>query len=206
MIRIGFALFVLAVSIFLTAPTLQAETSPLKAVNSTTDRVIEILKDKEMMKAQRTTERRNTIRKSISEVFDFEEMAKRALAAHWQKRTPNEKREFTALFADLLERSYIKKIESYSDEKIDYLSERIEGDSALVRSRITTKRNLEIPIDYRLLKKNDKWMVYDVIIEGVSLVNNYRTQFNRVIRQQSYEDLVRRMQNKQEEELFSEKK
>lgn len=183
-----------------------ANTTPLKTINATTDKVIEILKDKEMMKPQKTTERRKAIRKVVSEVFDFEEMAKRSLAVHWQKRTPQERKEFVTLFSDLLERSYIKKIESYSDERIDYLEEKIEGDTALVKSKITTKRNLEVPIDYRLLKRDNKWVVYDVIIEGVSLINNYRNQFNRVIRQHSYEELVRRMKNKQEEEIFSDKK
>lgn len=183
-----------------------ANTTPLKTINTTTDRIIEILKDKEMMKPQKTAERRKAIRKVVSEVFDFEEMAKRSLSVHWQKRSPQERKEFVSLFSDLLERSYIKKIESYSDEKIDYLEEKIEGDTALVKSKITTKRNLEVPIDYRLLKRDNKWLVYDVIIEGVSLINNYRNQFNRVIRQQSYEELVRRMKNKQEEETFSEKK
>ena len=180
--------------------------SPLKIMNATTDRVVEILRDKELKKATKTPERRAAIRKAVTEVFDFEEMSKRALSVHWQKLTIEEREEFVSLFSDLLERSYIKKIEGYSDEKIDYLEEKIDGDSALVKSKITTRRNIEIPIDYKLLKRGDKWYVYDVVIEGVSLINNYRTQFNKIIRQSSYTELIKRMKNKQEEELFSEKR
>ncbi len=180
--------------------------SPLKIMNATTDRVVEILRDKELKKATKTPERRAAIRKAVTEVFDFEEMSKRALSVHWQKLTIEERKEFVSLFSDLLERSYIKKIEGYSDEKIDYLEEKIDGDSALVKSKITTRRNIEIPIDYKLLKRGDKWYVYDVVIEGVSLINNYRTQFNKIIRQSSYTELIKRMKNKQEEELFSEKR
>lgn len=203
--KLRFIAFSIMVILLLFTGFVYANISPQSAVNKTTDRIIDILKDKELKKPQKTEQRRNAIRKAITEVFDFEEMAKRSLAIHWQKRTAQEKKEFVSLFTDLLERSYIKKIESYSDEKIDYLEEKIDGDNALVKSKITTKRGLEIPIDYRLMKKDNKWFVYDVVIEGVSLVNNYRNQFNKVIRQSSFEDLVKKMKNKQEEEIFSDK-
>ncbi len=142
----------------------------------------------------------------VDERFDFEDMAKRSLALHWKDRTPAERKEFVPLYTDLLERAYIKKIESYTDEDVVYVGETIEGEYAVVKTKITTKRNVEIPTDYKLLKKDAKWEVYDVIIEGISLVNNYRSQFNKIIRTQSYTELVKRLQNKQEEELFEEKK
>ncbi len=179
--------------------------TPTQQVKQTVDKVLDILKNKELKKPAKTKERRALIRQTVSERFDFEEMAKRSLALHWRKRTPEERKEFVPLYTDLLERSYIKKIESYTDEKILYLNEKINGEYAEVDTKIVTKRNVEIPIEYRLLRKNGKWEVYDVIIEGVSLVNNYRTQFNKIIRTNSYEELVKRMKNKQEEELFEEK-
>ena len=179
--------------------------TPTQQVKQTVDKVLDILKNKELKKPAKTKERRALIRQTVSERFDFEEMAKRSLALHWRKRTPEERKEFVPLYTDLLERSYIKKIESYTDEKILYLNEKINGEYAEVDTKIVTKRNVEIPIEYRLLRKNGKWEVYDVIIEGVSLVNNYRTQFNKIIRTDSYEDLVKKMKNKQEEELFEEK-
>lgn len=179
--------------------------TPIQQVKQTVDKVLDILKNKELKNPKKTKERRALIRKTVSERFDFEEMAKRSLALHWRKRTPEERKEFVSLYTDLLERSYIKKIESYTDEKILYTDEKINGEYAEVHTKIITKRNVEIPIEYRLLKKNGKWEVYDVIVEGVSLVNNYRTQFNKIIRTDSYEELVKRMKNKQEEELFEEK-
>jgi phospholipid transport system substrate-binding protein len=167
--------------------------------------VLDILRNRELKSQEKTKERRALIRKTISERFDFEEMANRSLALHWKKRTPEERKEFVLLFTDLLERSYIKKIESYTDEKILYVSEKIDSEYAEVDTKIITKRNVEIPIEYRLLKKDGNWKVYDVIIEGVSMVNNYKTQFNKIIRTDSYEELVKRMKNKQEEELLEEK-
>ncbi|HAK89969.1 MAG TPA: organic solvent tolerance ABC transporter substrate-binding protein [Nitrospiraceae bacterium] len=178
---------------------------PTDQVKQTIDKVLDILRDKELKKPSKTKERRTIIRKFIDERFDFEEMAKRALGLHWRKRTAEEKKEFVPLFMDLLERSYIKKIENYTDEKILYIAERIEGGYSDVGTKVVTKRNVEIPIDYRLLKRDGKWEVYDVTIEGVSLINNYRTQFNKIIRADSYEELVKRMKNKQEEELFEDK-
>jgi phospholipid transport system substrate-binding protein len=103
------------------------------------------------------------------------------------------------LFGDLLERSYISKIELYGGEKIQYSADRIDGDHATVQSRLVTKHGTEIPIEYRMLKKRDRWLVYDVVIEGVSLVANYRTQFNKIIQTSSYGELVKRMKTRQEE-------
>lgn len=177
---------------------------PADQMRHTIDSVLDVLKNKELKKPEKTKERRSAIRKLVDDRFDFEEMAKRSMAMHWQKRTPDEKKEFIPLYSDLLERSYIKKIEGYTDEEIIYTGEIIEGEYAVVKTKIRTKRNVEIPIEYRLLRKSNKWEVYDVAIEGVSLVNNYRTQFNKIIRSQSYQELVKRMKNKQEEELFGE--
>jgi phospholipid transport system substrate-binding protein len=178
---------------------------PVTLINQTVDEVIDILKNEELKKSDKVAERRAALRTVIGKRFDFEEMAKRSLALHWKKRTPEERQEFIPLFSDLLERSYVNKIESYTDEKILYTDETIDDDYASVKTKIITKRNVEIPIEYRLLKKNNRWGVYDVVIEGVSLVNNYRNQFNKIIRKDSYEELVKRMQQKQEEEEFEEK-
>ena len=116
-----------------------------------------------------------------------------------------EREEFVQLFADLLERSYISKIELYGGEKVDYVGETIDGDQATIKTKITTKQGTEIPIDYRMLKRGDKWLVYDVIIEGVSLVANYRAQFNKIIVTSSYAELVKKMRDKQEEFYGAEK-
>jgi phospholipid transport system substrate-binding protein len=178
---------------------------PTNAVKGTVEKVLDIVRNKELKKPQKTAERRALLRKAVDERFDYEEMSKRTLGMHWQKRTPEERKEFVTLFSDLLERSYVNKIESYSDEPIEYLQETIEGEYALVKTKITTKGNTEVPIDYKLLRKGGQWEAYDVVIEGISLVNNYRSQFNRIIRTQSYEELVKRLRNKQEQALFEKK-
>jgi len=180
--------------------------APTDQVKTTVDNVLEILKDKELKKPEKTSERRTMIRKAVDERFDFEEMAKRSLALYWKDRSPEERKEFIPLYSDLLERAYIRKIERYTDEKVQYVDESVKEEYALVRTRIVTKENVEIPVEYRLLKKGEQWEVYDVVVEGVSLVNNYRTQFNRIIRRHSYEELVKRMKSKQEGELAKEAK
>ena len=193
--------FILSLSLLVTAYA----GVPTDQMKQTIEKVIDILNNKELKKPGKVKERRTAIRKAVGEKFDFEEMAKRSLALYWKQRTPEEKKEFVSLYSDLLERSYIKKIENYSDEKIIYTDEKIDDGYAIVKTKIITKRNVEIPIEYKLLKKNNKWDVYDVVIEGVSLVNNYRNQFSKIIRTSSYEELVKRIQNKQDEELFGEK-
>lgn len=193
--------FILSLSLLVTAYA----GVPTDQMKQTIDKVIDILNNKELKKPGKVKERRTALRKAVGEKFDFEEMAKRSLALYWKQRTPEEKKEFVSFYSDLLERSYIKKIENYTDEKIIYTDEKIDDGYAIVKTKIITKRNVEIPIEYKLLKKNNKWDVYDVVIEGVSLVNNYRNQFSKIIRTSSYEELVKRMKNKQDEELFGEK-
>ena len=169
------------------------------------DRVLKVLDDPELKQQGRARERRVEIRKIANGIFDFEETARRSLARHWAPRTPAERDEFVQLFADLLERSYISKIELYGGEKIAYVGETIDGDVATVKTKITTRQGTEIPVDYRMHKRGDKWLVYDVIIEGVSLVANYRVQFNKIITTSSYAELVKKMRDKQEEFYGDEK-
>ena len=171
-------------------------------LRTSVDQAVKILDDPTLKKPEHANERRAQLRKTAEAIFDYRETAKRSVARHWQGRTPQEQDEFVALFADLLERSYMGKIEQYGGEKISYVSESVEGDLATVKTRILTKTKQEAPVDYRLLKSGNQWLVYDVIIEGVSLVGNYRNQFNRIIQTSSYGELVKRMKTKQEELLF----
>lgn len=169
---------------------------PTNQVKRTVDAVLEVLRDKELKKPEKTEQRRAKIRKIVSERFDFEEMARRSLALHWKKRTPEEQKEFVSLYTDLLENTYIKKIERYENEKIVYADEKIEGTYGTVKTNVITGKEVEIPIEYRVLKRGDKWLVYDVVIEGVSLVNNYRNQFSTIIHSHSYEELIKRLKKK----------
>ncbi|MBI3826828.1 MAG: ABC transporter substrate-binding protein [Candidatus Rokubacteria bacterium] len=135
------------------------------------------------------------------ETFSFEEVSRRALGLHWQRRTPAEREEFVRLFADLLERSYIGKIELYSGEKVRYVGETVEDGRATVRTKIVTRQGNEVPVDYQMLPRGDRWVVYDVKIEGVSLVGNYRTQFDRIIQTSSYQTLVTKLKTSKDEAL-----
>jgi phospholipid transport system substrate-binding protein len=175
---------------------------PTEQVRNATDRVLKVLQDAELKQPAREDARRQQIRAIADEIFDWQETGKRALARHWQGRSPGERQEFSALFADLVERSYISKIEQYSGERVVYAGETVEGDQATVRTKLITKSNTEIPVDYRMQKDGDRWRAYDVVIEGVSLVSNYRTQFNRIIQQSGYGELVNKLKAKQEELQF----
>ncbi len=172
---------------------------PTDQVRGAIDRILQIVQDQSLQGPAKADERRQRIRDVADQVFDWQETAKRALARHWQARSAQERGEFAKLFADLVERSYVGKIEAYSGEKIEYLGDSIDGDTATVRTKLVTKANTEIPIEYRLLKEGDRWRVYDVVIENVSLVGNYRSQFNRIIQQSGYAALVQKLRTKQEE-------
>ena len=174
--------------------------APLDQLRLQVDRVLKVLDDAELKKADRAKDRRVAVRKIANEIFDFTETAKRSLGRHWLGRTPAEQAEFVQVFTDLLERSYISKVELYGGEKMQYVSDAIEnGDQAKVQTKLMTKQGGEIPIEYRMHKKGERWLVYDVVIEGVSLVSNYRTQFNKIIQTSSFQELVKKMKSKQEE-------
>ena len=165
------------------------------------DRVVSTLENPALKGEGKVMERRHAVRKIADEIFDFNEIAKRSLGRYWGPLTEPQRTEFVGLFADLLERSYISKIELYGGEKIIYSGERVEGDLATVSTKIITKNGTEVPVDYRVFKKGDRWMIYDVNIEGISLVSNYRTQFNKIIQTNGYNALVERMKTKQNEFL-----
>jgi phospholipid transport system substrate-binding protein len=178
---------------------------PTDQLRTQIDKAVKILEDSELKKDGRQRERREAVRQVANDIFDFSETAKRSLARHWASRTQAERDEFVGLFADLLERSYIGKIELYGGEKIQFVGESIEGEGAVVRTKLVTKQGTEIPIDYRMLRRGDKWLVYDVVIEGVSLISNYRTQFNKIITTSSFQELIKKMKTKQDEFIGEEK-
>lgn len=168
-------------------------------VKQTVDQVVATVSDSNLKKPENEAKRRAALKSSISRIFDYGEMAKRSLGVHWKARSSSEQKEFVNLFATLLENSYAGKIESYENEKIVYGKELVDGDYAEVRSKVVTAKRDEYSLDYRLLKEGNRWMVYDVVIEGVSLVSNYRSQFNKIIVNQGYGQLVKKLRAKSEE-------
>lgn len=165
------------------------------------DRMLALLADPELRAEARSHDRRAAIRRLGQEFFDLAETTKRCLGAHWQGRTPAEREEVVRLFGDLLDRSYLSKLDGYAGERVTVLGDVIDGDQAVVRTKAVTKQGTEIPVDYRMLRRGDRWVAYDVVIEGISLVANYRAQFNTIIRRSSFQELVRKLRDKQDERV-----
>ena len=164
--------------------------TPTESVKAMVEAVRNILTDPKLRRSA-IQERRAEIRKALAQRFSLDEMARRSLAIHWRDRSPQERQEFVTCFTDFVEDFYLFTLEDFSHERIVYLGEQIEQDMATVRTKIVTAASGEIPIDYRLIRRADTWQVYDVIIEGESLISNYRSQFNKVIRAASYPELAR---------------
>jgi phospholipid transport system substrate-binding protein len=171
---------------------------PTDQIRATVDKALVVLKDPRLKPAAKVKERRDQLKQILFARFDFTEMAKRALGSNWRRRTSQEQEEFVRLFTEVLERTYADIIESYTDEKIIYTNERIDGTYADVGSKIQTARGEEYSLNYKVHWISNEWKVYDVVAENISLVNNYRSQFSRVISHNSYEELVRRLKDKSE--------
>jgi len=169
---------------------------PLDFVKSSVSQVLAAVRSRPTTNSE-SAQRRAEIRRVADRFFDFNEMARLTLSRHWSAQSPEEQEEFVRLFTALLERSYLSTIENYAGERITFLGESINGTYAQVSSRITTNRRVEISIDYRLIEKGERWAVYDVVLDSVSLVSNYRSQFNSIIRTSSFADLLSRLRNKQ---------
>ena len=157
------------------------------------DKVVRILAEPAMSGELRTHERRAALRAAMEGIIDFPEASRRALAMHWRARMPSERDEFTRLFTDLVIYSYIRLMEPYAGETVQFIGESEGTGVVTVMTRIVRRRGDPVPVDYRMHVTGAQWQVYDVVVEGVSLVANYRTQFNTIIQTSSYDELVRRM-------------
>jgi phospholipid transport system substrate-binding protein len=183
-------------ALFLVLPYSAPASTPTEQVREKADKVLKILNDPALKNNKE--KRRDMVTNIVEEMIDWPEVGRRALAIHWRKRTPEERKEFTTLFRDLLKRTYSDKLDLYAGESIIYDSEKIEGTRAVVKTRmINKKKGEEASVEYRLIKKGDQWLGYDLVIEGISAVNNYRVQFNEVITNSSYENLIKKMKNRE---------
>jgi phospholipid transport system substrate-binding protein len=180
---------------------------PRETVESSVGRVITLLQDADAVKTESTrqSDRRTEIRKLARELFDFEEVTRRTLSRHWAARSADERAEFVALFTELLERSYVNRVEAYAGESITYIGEAVDAGFATVRSKILTDRRSEIALDYRLHLRDGRWRVYDLQIDGVSFISTYRSQFDRIIQAESYAALLERMRKKSVEATVAER-
>jgi len=173
-----------------------AALTPTETVKSRVDEALQSLAKTANPGADAVERRRADIRRAADTLFDFPDMSRRALGRHWTDRTPAEREEFTRLFTDLIARTYIGKIDRYAGESIAYVGERVDGEEASVRSQVVTAKGSQIPVEYRMHRANDAWSAYDVLIENVSLVGTYRSQFDRVIQAESFANLLRRLREK----------
>lgn len=177
------------------ATTETGHDSPTAVVRATLDAVFHILEDPTLKPASQATQRRHLLEQVIAERFDYEEMSKRTLAAHWKALSETDRQAFVQLFKAFLSDQYTARIEGYAGERVVYLSERTSDGYAEVRTRLVSDK-LDLPMDYRLTGKHGAWYAYDVIVDGVSLVMNYRSQFTKIIAESSFHDLLRRLRER----------
>jgi phospholipid transport system substrate-binding protein len=169
---------------------------PLQVVKTAADKAIEILKDPKLQGGDKKKERIDRLKEAVNPIFDYEEMAKRALGSHWRRRSPAEQEEFVRLFRDFLERIYSDKVGLYEGQKVVFGRETIDNDFAQVESTVIGAKSDEYSVLYKLRRADGKWRVYDAVIENISMVNNYRSQFDRVIAKFSYDELKRMLKEK----------
>ena len=193
-VRLWGSVFIFAVTIIFAMPAMAGE--PTEKIRETNDKIIAIVSNPALKGPGKAAERKRLIRQAVDERFNWEEMSRRTLARQWRKRTVEERKEFIDLYGKLLEQTYLDRVEGYSGEKVLYEGERIDGKYAVVKVKILTKQETEISTEYRLKSNAAEWLVYDISIEGVSLINNYRTQFNSIIMRSSYKDLIKKLKTK----------
>jgi phospholipid transport system substrate-binding protein len=193
----GLCLF-LGLLVFLRVAQAGAAITPLEQVRTTVTGIIGVMQNKELSRPDKKAVRREKIMAYVTARFDFEEMSRQTLAAKWRELSPEQRKDFERLFSELLRDTYIGRVEAYSDEEIKFVKEVYDSaqpTKAMVYTKVV-KNNQEIPINYKLLIRNGEWFVYDVMIEGVSLIRNYRTEFTRILNQEQYAGLVKRLQVK----------
>jgi phospholipid transport system substrate-binding protein len=170
--------------------------APTDQVKATTDKILAILTDPALQAPEMIEEKKRMIRKAVDERFDWTAISRRALGRHWRKMTTDEKKAFVPLFGQMLEKTYLSRVGEYSGEKVSYVDEKVDGTYGVVKAKIISDTHGEIAVKYRLWNKKDEWFIYDISIEGVSLVNNYRSQFNTILMKSSPSELIKKLEEK----------
>jgi len=203
--KLGKVIIVFVVFLALSGTASADATELTSYVRSTIDSSLAILNDPALSGKTHAAERKAGVSALIDETIDFKEMTKRSLGVHWKKRTYEEKSEFVRLFSKLLKASYMDQIETNYDARVLYTGEKInkKHTRGLVRTVVKTRKDTEVPIDYRMMKKDGGWVAYDIVIEGVSLVSNYRTQFGQIIQRSSYDELIKSLREKMKKQKVS---
>jgi len=169
-----------------------AKDDPMDQLQGSVDEILNILQSEELKVPEKNDERKQLILNVVTDMFDFREMARSSLGKNWKSLNPEEQDKFVGLFTSLIEQRYIGKIDSYDNQKVVYKKQRVKGNKAIIYTDIIDK-NLEIPIDYRLKENQGKWLIYDLKIENVSLIANYRRDFDSVIRKKKFSGLMEKI-------------
>jgi len=195
----GLTVVTLVLTLLAAAPALAGP--PTDQLRAHIDQVVKVLNNPELKKDGKAAERRAAVRATAEKGIDLGETTRRVMGRHWQARSAGEREELVGLFGDLLDRAYLGKLDLYGGEKITYGGDTIDGGYATARTKVITRQGTEIPVDYRMHRRQDRWLVYDVNIEGVSLIANYRSQFGRILQKGDYQELVRKLRDKRDEPL-----
>jgi phospholipid transport system substrate-binding protein len=169
---------------------------PTDEIRTAIDQGVEILNSAKLDTSKQRAQVINQLREIVYTRFDFEEMAKRSLGSHWRRLNPQQQKEFVSAFTELLETTYADKIDLYEGQQVEYTGETIDKNYAEVNTKVIGKNRQGYTVDYKLHQVGGKWRIYDVIAENISLVNNYRSQFNRVVVNSSIEELIKRIRQK----------
>jgi len=191
MLKRYFTILAIGLSLAFAPVASSAESSAIDAVRTSVDGILDILKKDNMDKAAK----RSAMEVIIDERFDFRAMSQRTLATNWKKASDAEKQEFTDLFSQLIQSSYVGKLEAYTNETVEYVTEKVKGRKALVETMIKTA-SADIPLNYKMYSKDGNWLVYDVIIEGVSLISNYRSSYQTIVKKEGFDGLMAKMKAK----------
>jgi phospholipid transport system substrate-binding protein len=189
---------------------LAASSAPTEFIRRTTDSILQVFEGYQLQGSAHRAERLAHLQHIANTAFDWEQIAQRALATHWRDRTPQERQEFTALLREAVQGMYLERLEAAAQQRLQekpaivYHGEQVDGQRAMVSTTVVTRRHWEIPIEYRLRHSEGQWRIYDVVITGVSLVNNFRAQFHQIITQSSYQELIRQLKARQLGEVVAE--
>ena len=207
------AVVLVALMVFFSSPIWAGSQPVTDSLKGTLDQIIEVLNDPSLRTPDKENERRNILLNLVKKRFDEEEFARRALGAHWRERTNEERKEFVAVFSDLLQGTYLDKIDAYlakagsfSGKNIRYLDETVKGKYVIVTTKVLTSDNAEIPVLYLFKSKQGNWLVCDVAIEGVSIAKNYRAQFKEILANSSFEELLIKLKSKKKTGFTEQKK
>jgi phospholipid transport system substrate-binding protein len=169
---------------------------PTDQIRQTTDAILAIAQDPELQGPGKAEDRQSRMKSAAAARFDWASMARSAVGKHWSELSGEQQAEFTGVFSELIENTYMSKVEGYSGERILYKGDKVEGAYGVVDVVVVTLRGTDIPVSYRVISRGAEWLIYDVSIEGVSLVNNYRSQIGAILNRSSYDELLRRIQAK----------